>query len=370
MGRIIKFLNHTFLFGYLLIFCNCSGQEFKYQDYKPHLIFEIHPQSTNKMSLVKIEDFLPKNYVRDGSKDYTSIIQNVINNNRKLLFPNFPLLINVDGLNIPSNTEIYFSERGKLIQQTLTRERSDLNSIREWYDIIRIYDKENVKIFNAHISGNRVTNKEKKGEWGAGISIRNSNNILVKNCKIENTWGDGIFVGSEDGGKSCDVILKNIQIDHSRRTGIAITSGENIYLENIFISNIHGTAPHVGLDLEPSWNRDELNNIYIKNVKTFNCSNYGFTISLDQLSVDIKKRKKVNIYVDGYRDFSSNVSFGYFINSPNSLNDPTGQIRLNNMILEAKTEAVKNSKNNKSIKIISNNIVVKKNNLKSNISIK
>ncbi|MCL1671844.1 right-handed parallel beta-helix repeat-containing protein [Elizabethkingia ursingii] len=351
---------------------SCSGQGFNYKNYKKELFFVMPFESTENKSLVKIEDYLPKDYIKDASKDYTSIVQDVIIRNRKVVFPDFPLFININGLTIPSDTEIYFSKNSKLIQEGVSKERTDLQNIREWYDIIRIYNKENIKIFNAKIVGNRYTNKGKKGEWGAGIGIRNSKNILIQNCIIENTWGDGIFVGSEDGGKSSDIYLKNIQIDYSRRTGIAVTSGENIHLNNIFISNIHGTAPHVGLDLEPSWNKDQLNNIYIKNVKTFNCANYGFTISLDQLSVEAFKSKNVNIYVDGYTDRSSNYSFGYFINSPNSKYDPVGNINLKNIFLDnAREKAVKNSKNRKSIKIYSYNVRTRDNkNTEKDISIK
>ena len=159
---------------------------------------------------------------------------------------------------------------------------------------------------------------------------------------------------------SSNIYVENVIVDFSRRTGIAITSGNNVYLQNVFISNVSGTAPEIGLDIEPSWNKDEINNVYINNVKTFNCGNYGFAISLDQLSIGNNKRKNVNIFVDGYTDKMSIYSFGYFINSSNSLLDPIGKISLKNMTFENPIKGgTKNSINNKSITINSINIKVK-----------
>src|SRR5690606_19325967 len=46
-----------------------------------------------KHKFIKIENFLPKNYVKDGTVDYTNYLQKVLNENKNVVFPNFPIRI-------------------------------------------------------------------------------------------------------------------------------------------------------------------------------------------------------------------------------------------------------------------------------------
>src|SRR5690606_12983874 len=57
---------------------------------------------------------LPKGYVKDGTVDYTKYLQNGINNNKNVLFPDLPLLINKTGLTLKSGTTIVFPDKSRL----------------------------------------------------------------------------------------------------------------------------------------------------------------------------------------------------------------------------------------------------------------
>ena len=92
MGRFVKFLKKHFILSAVAIFHSCSGQNFEYQDYVKEVNFSM-PSIFQQEDIIKIEDYLPKNYVKNASVDYTAIIQTVLNKNRRILFPNFPLLI-------------------------------------------------------------------------------------------------------------------------------------------------------------------------------------------------------------------------------------------------------------------------------------
>src|ERR1700758_4716525 len=48
----------------------------------------------------KITSSLPANYVKNGSVDYTSFIQGALDKYSKVIFPDFPVLINESGLTI------------------------------------------------------------------------------------------------------------------------------------------------------------------------------------------------------------------------------------------------------------------------------
>ena len=49
-----------------------------------------------------------------------------------------------------------------------------------------------------------------------------------------------------------NVRVTNVWIDQARRDGISITSAENLVLNNILISNTHGTLPEMAIQIEPS----------------------------------------------------------------------------------------------------------------------
>jgi hypothetical protein len=117
-------------------------------------------------------DYLPKGFVKNATQDYTVYIQEVLNNERNVIFPNFPLLINKKGLSISSSCNIFFNPKTILII-----EKNDLTQ----YEVLRIHNVENVTIYNAKIQGDKHHHIGEKGEWGMGISIRGTKNIKLFN---------------------------------------------------------------------------------------------------------------------------------------------------------------------------------------------
>lgn len=270
-----------------------------------------------------ITSYLPKNFVKDKSADYTEILQKAIDENKIVLLPNFPVKIGKTGLRIPSDRKIYFNKKSEIYFDSDAKGRLD--------DAIKIYDVENVSIYNANVKGNRKENKKQQGEWSAGIAILNSKNILIQNFIIADTWGDGLFVGSEDLKYSQDITIKNGVIDNARRNGISITSVRNALLSEINISNTNGTAPQCGIDIEPSVAEEILDNVYLSNIFTYNNANAGLNINLNALSVlDIRNRKYVSILIDNHIDNYSYGGFSTSLNVYNKYYDAGGVIRVQN----------------------------------------
>jgi len=136
-----------------------------------------------------IEKALPAGYVKDGSVDYTSYIQNAINNYTELVFPDFPLLVNDAGLKVPSNRIIHFMAGSEIRLKSSSKAN---------YDIFRIENAVNVTLNGPHIVGDRYSHKGTSGEWGHGIGIYSSKNITVNEAKVYNCWGDGIYIGTKE----------------------------------------------------------------------------------------------------------------------------------------------------------------------------
>ncbi|WP_337967380.1 right-handed parallel beta-helix repeat-containing protein [uncultured Flavobacterium sp.] len=270
-----------------------------------------------------LEKSLPGSPNKNATVDYTQKLQDAINKYPVVIMPNFPVLINSSGLMIPSNRIIYFNKYSKVMFKGPAKGR--LN------DIIKVYNASNVKIYNANIVGSRKEKSDQAGEWSAGICILNSANVEVYNFQIKDTWGDGVFVGSEDGKVSSNIVVKNGWIDYARRDGISITSANNLHIDSVFISNTYGTLPMNGIQIEPSLYNETLKDVNLSNIYTFNNPG-GLGINLQAFSIKNNPQKQVSITMQNYTDDGSNYSFGTSINDDNSIQNPAGTITITNAV--------------------------------------
>ena len=116
------------------------------------------------------------------------------------------------------------------------------------------------------VVGDKDTHQGMLGEWGMGISILHSNNVLVSGLTMMNCWGDCVYVGE----KSENVTIERCILDHSRRQGISITSAANVIIKDNKISNVAGTLPEFGIDIEPDPGESCVN-VCVENVSITNC---------------------------------------------------------------------------------------------------
>lgn len=249
---------------------------------------------------------LPVNYVVDGSEDYTNHLQKAIDKHDNVQFPDFPVLINDNGLTLRTNTSIRFAQRSKLILKS---------SKKGTYEVLRLHGVENVSIYHPVIVGDRDNHIGKDGEWGMGIAIRSSKNILIESPKISKCWGDGIYIGRLGRGEEAsNIIINHAHLDFNRRNGLSVVSVKNFVLDGAVISNTVGTEPMSGIDIEPSSNMDVVNDITIKNVVTFNNSGIGIVINLSRLVGAVQRAANINI--SNFIDDESRV--GFYISGVNS----------------------------------------------------
>ncbi len=314
--------------------CSSQSENFVYKKVPENYKRKISQKSQEFMKkenipYFELESALPKNYSKDGNTDYTDVIQNVLDNNNNVIFPNFPLLISTKALYIRSNSNLLFQKKSVLIvkEDKTAPKYFEKMSIKDRYDILRLYDVESVTLINPKVVGDRRKHYGSEGEWGAGISIKDSKNIKIYNADIKDTWGDGIFIGSEKGGVSENVYIYNTSIDYARRNGISLTSGINVFFENLLISNTLGTLPMCGIDIEPSSSGEYIKNININNVTTFNNQTGGIAINLNSFSTDNAQLKRtVDINIKNHLDDASSYALIYSINVDKKKFNPTGNI--------------------------------------------
>lgn len=254
---------------------------------------------------VDLESYLPVGFSRNGDIDYTKFLQKGFNEEKNIKMPNFPILINSSGLSIPSNRKITFQEKSKLILKP---------SNTRVYNMLNIDMVENIEIINAQLVGERQEKFNKNvrtGEWGMGISVRSSSNIMILGGVLESFWGDAIYLGKNNENKSITnskVIIKDVHIRKARRNGISVTTGNNIVIENVKIEEVKGVSPEAALDIEPNGRFDEIKDISILNLETKN-NVFGILISLRKL-VDVKP-KTISITIDNHVDSGAIQAFRY-----------------------------------------------------------
>jgi len=317
----MRLYKYYFTFLVLISFLGCS-QEYNIKSVPKNIInqyISFYPKPAN-ITFYNLEKDLPPNYDKTGTVDYTKIIQNSINTHRNIVFPSFPLKINKDGLIIPSNSTLYFDRGSRLVFSgpALTRDS----------DVLKIYKIKNVKIYNPTIEGSKFSRERQEGEWSAGFAIYGADNVEIYNVKIYNTYGDGIIFGDH---------CKNIKvqggwIDQARRDGISIVSGENVIIKDLLISNTNGTLPMCGIQVEPNFPSDFVDNITINNITGYNNRNttLNFNVSPMNQKNDAYKRT-IRINANTITDYYSNYAIGFVLNPDHLQYTPVGGIEIKNV---------------------------------------
>jgi len=248
---------------------------------------------------------LPAEYVKDGTRDYTTIVQAAILKYSNIVFPGFPILINDTGLKIPSNRTITFLQGSELRMQPTAK---------AGYNLLSISNATNVILVDPVLKGDRYQHLGTTGEWGHGISINGSTNITVLTPKIKDMWGDGIYIGVANNIISKNISVKGADIQYSRRNGITIIAVDGLLLESPYVAFTNGIAPMSGIVIEPNFNTEEVKNVVINNPKTEN--NLGSGLYFDFGNLMGGGQKKIDVTVDKHIDIKSNTAVKVYSRKP------------------------------------------------------
>src|SRR5690606_24849814 len=242
---------------------------------------------------IDLTKYLPKGYDTTGKTDYTSYLQKGLDSNDNVLMPNFPILMNKNGLKLSSNQTINFQSKSKLIMMP----NAETN-----YGILHIVKVKNVKVINPTLVGDRDKHTGTKGEWGMGIRVQGSNNVKIIGANISDFWGDGIYITRDGGVNSKNILIDQAVIQRNRRNGISVISGDNIVIQNSSFINNTGTNPMAAIDIEPNTPKDSLGYIKIHNIKTTQ-NRVGVQVSMMNFPSEKKQIFQLDIEnVNSYKD--------------------------------------------------------------------
>lgn len=210
--------------------------------------------------------------VNDTATNITSKINNIVNFGYNLIFNNLTFNVN-DKMDLKSNTKIKF-QNCSITNESETNQKYILN-------IANINNVE-VKALNTLLQFTKPSTDQQ-----ACIRITNSKNIYIEGFTIEKAGGDGIILSGTSDGDTENIIIKNCIINNNRRNGIAVIGGVyNIEIDNCKITNTSGANPQYGIDLEP-WQTSLNNNMITIRNCYFSGNNGGIDIFSNNQNLQI-----------------------------------------------------------------------------------
>lgn len=301
-------INHC-LFFIVLFLCNCKKDSQILNDRPLTMsskLLKSHLSASANIDFVTsdsyyIENSLPSDYITDGSKDYTTFVQQALDENRNCVFPNFPILINKDGLNIPSNRTLTFLPGSVLVMQANSE---------KGYGVLEMRNVSNINLINPVLIGDRDDHTGKDGEFGMGISIYGSSNIKVLNPIVSEMWGDGIYIGMSENVIPKNITIKDAILKHNRRDGLTITAVDGLIVDSPYAGFSDGTKPMAGIAFEPNDSHSEIKNVVISNALTEGNTGTGMFVDFGNLMGG--GQKKVNVLISNHTDIKSGIGMKAF----------------------------------------------------------
>ncbi|KYG59421.1 cell wall-binding repeat-containing protein [Planococcus maritimus] len=259
---------------------------------------------TNAESIVNVKNFgsIPNDKIDDTQSIQNAIDSQSENGGGIVYFEEGEYQVDaMQSINLKDNITLEF-EVGTILKA--------IPNSAERYEIMKIHDVKNVELKGeAKIVGDRTEHLGSSGEWGFGISIRGSRNILIKDINLSDMWGDGVYIGNTSKQNySEDIKITNVTMNNNRRQGITIVSAKNLEIVDVVITNTNGTSPQCGIDIEPNNPTQFLENIKIINLKTDNNEGSGLKFYFENFKFN---ENPISIFVDSI----SNIKDGFAVRS-------------------------------------------------------
>lgn len=214
------------------------------------------------------------------------------------------------------------------------------------YNVIFLIN-DDITLIRPNVDARRDLNIAVGGEHGHGIAIRGARRANIFFPKSINCWGDAYYIGRL---RSTDIpdgfpqpsglprVNEDVQIfgaigDNCRRQGISITCGKRLRIHDPILTNISGTAPAAGIDIEPNSILDTLEDVKIFNPHCETTDGASIIIHLGTITpASGDPDYMMDILIDGARLIDGFMGFGCKAIWSNA--KIKGQVRLINPVIE------------------------------------
>lgn len=101
------------------------------------------------------------------------------------------------------------------------------------------------------IDGNRAAHVGSTGEHGMCLWLQGCAGVKVRDVRLINGWGDGLYLGDNSTTPNTNVDIADVVADGNRRNGFSIVGVKGGVISRCWGINTSGTSPQSGFDLEP-----------------------------------------------------------------------------------------------------------------------
>ncbi len=245
----------------------------------------------------------------DGITDDTASINNAIlaaysKGGGTVYIPDGTYLVNpLTKISLKSNVKLMLSNNAILKSKATSSES---------YNIINIWQASNVSITGGKIIGDKAIHTGTTGQWGFGISMYGCKDVYIADITISDCWGDGIYIGSAVNAVAPSVMYcENVTIErayiyNSRRSNISVISAKNLTIKDCILNNANGNCPEAGLNFEPNYSNEFVQNVVIENLLTNYNKGYGLQLGYTMRNLT----NPVDITIINHKDIGSLTPIG------------------------------------------------------------
>ncbi len=169
-----------------------------------------------------------------------------------------------------------------------------------------------------------------KSEWRHGLVFIGCRNVLVQDLAVEQTGGDGIYLGTTSGKiPNRNVVIRRVDCNDNHRQGISVISAVNLLIEDCRLRNTRGTAPQAGIDFEPNSPDDRLINCVMRRCTAEGNAGTGFQICPQSMN---GSSKPLSIILEDCVSRGNRQHSVHLVSAQQ--NPPAGLLRITRLIAE------------------------------------
>ncbi len=169
-----------------------------------------------------------------------------------------------------------------------------------------------------------------KSEWRHGLAFYGCRNVLVQDLVIEQTGGDGVYLGA--GSKQMpnrQVTIRRVDCIANHRQGMSVISAEDLLIEDCRLRQTDGTDPKAGIDFEPNHPADSLVNCVVRRCTAEFNAGTGFQICPQSMN---SSSKPISIDLDQCVSRGNRQHAIHFCSAPKD--PPVGSLRITGFLAE------------------------------------
>lgn len=156
------------------------------------------------------------------------------------------------------------------------------------FDMILIRDAIDVTIRGGAILGDRDTHLGTTGEHGMGVRVERSADVTVESVTLADHWGDCIYIGGGDYTRTNrGVTIRDCTLRNARRQGISVTNADGIIIDGCTITDINGTPPEYGIDIETNDPAHPCRNVTVTGCTFRGSAGGGFVVGSPAIGVTV-----------------------------------------------------------------------------------